>query len=56
VEIDQKRDGSTIQAVLPDMTGVRMVPQVFMNGRFIGGGKQAAAAAREGSLQKLLAS
>lgn len=37
VELDQRADGSTIQAALADMTGRRTVPNVFIGGKNIGG-------------------
>nr|DAD40383.1 TPA_asm: hypothetical protein HUJ06_014706 [Nelumbo nucifera] len=37
VELDLRDDGSQIQDVLLDLVGKRTVPQVFVNGKHIGG-------------------
>ncbi|KAF8011080.1 hypothetical protein BT93_J1636 [Corymbia citriodora subsp. variegata] len=49
-------DGARIQNVLLDLTGRRTVPQVFVNGKHIGGSDDLSTAVRSGQLQKLLAS
>lgn len=38
IQLDQRDDGSSIQQYLGSVTGQRTVPQVFINGKFIGGG------------------
>ncbi len=38
MQLDQRDDGSAIQQYLQSVTGQRTVPQVFINGKFIGGG------------------
>ncbi|KAK9842649.1 hypothetical protein WJX74_000114 [Apatococcus lobatus] len=53
-ELDQRDDGSSIQQYLGSVTGQRTVPQVFINGKFIGGGDDTARLAASGELQKLL--
>jgi glutaredoxin 3 len=37
VELDTRDDGADIQALLLDITGQRTVPNVFINGKHIGG-------------------
>ncbi|XP_020997840.1 glutaredoxin-C3 isoform X1 [Arachis duranensis] len=49
-------DGSQIQSVLLDLVGRSTVPQVFVNGKHIGGSDDLRAAAQSGELQKLLSS
>uniref|UniRef100_A0A0A0KKK8 Uncharacterized protein n=2 Tax=Cucumis sativus TaxID=3659 RepID=A0A0A0KKK8_CUCSA len=56
VELDLRDDGSQIQSVLLDLTGKRTVPQIFVNGKHIGGSDDLKAAVANGQLQKLLAS
>ncbi|XP_038881412.1 glutaredoxin-C3 [Benincasa hispida] len=56
VELDLRDDGSQIQSVLLDLTGKRTVPQIFVNGKHIGGSDDLKAAVASGQLQKLLAS
>jgi glutaredoxin 3 len=55
MQLDQEEDGSAMQDVLLSITGARTVPRVFINGKCIGGGDETAAAAANGTLQKLLA-
>ncbi|XP_050228099.1 glutaredoxin-C3 [Mercurialis annua] len=55
VELDLRDDGSQIQYVLLDLFGKRTVPQVFVNGKHIGGSDDLRAAVQSGQLQKLLA-
>lgn len=56
VELDLRDDGSQIQSVLLDLTGKRTVPQIFVNGKHIGGSDDLKAAVASGQMQKLLAS
>lgn len=56
IELDELDEGADIQAVLPSITGIRTVPQVFIGGKFIGGGDDTAALLRSGKLKELLAS
>ncbi|KAG6594793.1 Glutaredoxin-C3 [Cucurbita argyrosperma subsp. argyrosperma] len=56
VELDLRDDGPQIQSVLLDLTGRRTVPQIFVNGKHIGGADDLKAAVASGQLQKLLAS
>ncbi|KAK6125704.1 hypothetical protein DH2020_040554 [Rehmannia glutinosa] len=54
VELDLRDDGYKIQDVLLDMVGRRTVPQVFVNGKHIGGSDDLQAAVQSGQLQNLL--
>ncbi|KAL1354873.1 glutaredoxin-C3 [Arachis hypogaea] len=56
VELDLRDDGYQIQSVLLDLVGRSTVPQVFVNGKHIGGSDDLRAAAQSGELQKLLSS
>ncbi|XP_044469432.1 glutaredoxin-C3 [Mangifera indica] len=56
VELDLRDDGAQIQYVLLDLVGRRTVPQVFVNGKHVGGSDELKAAAESGHLQKLLGS
>ncbi|KAL6220629.1 hypothetical protein ACLB2K_008385 [Fragaria x ananassa] len=54
VELDLRDDGAQIQSVLLDVVGRSTVPQVFVNGKHIGGSDDLKAAVASGQLQKLL--
>ncbi|XP_021908032.1 glutaredoxin-C3 [Carica papaya] len=54
VELDLRDDGYQIQYVLLELVGRRTVPQVFVNGKHIGGSDDLKAAVVSGQLQKLL--
>ncbi|GMH06513.1 hypothetical protein Nepgr_008353 [Nepenthes gracilis] len=54
VELDLRDDGSEIQDVLLDLVGRRTVPQVFVNGKHIGGSDDLHTAVISGKLQKIL--
>ncbi|XP_028807237.1 glutaredoxin-C3 [Neltuma alba] len=54
VELDLRDDGYRIQNVLLDLVGRRTVPQIFVNGKHIGGSDDLKAAVESGELQKLL--
>ncbi|RYG60254.1 hypothetical protein EON64_19440 [archaeon] len=49
-------EGSAIQAALQDLTGQRTVPNVFVNGKHVGGCDNTLAAIASGELQKLISS
>ncbi|KAG2278032.1 hypothetical protein Bca52824_060587 [Brassica carinata] len=55
VELDLREDGSQIQYELLEFVGRRTVPQVFVNGKHIGGSDDLGDAVENGQLQKLLA-
>ncbi|KAG8383389.1 hypothetical protein BUALT_Bualt04G0007400 [Buddleja alternifolia] len=54
VELDLRDDGYKIQDVLLDLVGRRTVPQVFVNGKHIGGCDDLQVAVQSGQLQNLL--
>ncbi|CBI17872.3 unnamed protein product, partial [Vitis vinifera] len=54
VELDQREDGWNIQDALSGMVGRRTVPQVFINGKHIGGSDDTVEAYQSGDLAKLL--
>ncbi|KAE8674014.1 S-adenosyl-L-methionine-dependent methyltransferases superfamily protein [Hibiscus syriacus] len=53
VELDLRDDGAKIQHVLLDLVGRSTVPQVFVNGKHIGGSDDLRNAVSNGTLQKL---
>uniref|UniRef100_A0A803L6Z9 Glutaredoxin domain-containing protein n=2 Tax=Chenopodium quinoa TaxID=63459 RepID=A0A803L6Z9_CHEQI len=56
VELDLRDDGSHIQDILLELVGQRTVPQVFVNGKHIGGSDDLQSAVLSGQLQKNLSS
>ncbi|PON38777.1 Glutaredoxin [Parasponia andersonii] len=54
VELDLRADGGQIQDVLLDLVGRRTVPQIFVNGKHIGGSDDLRTAVVNGQLQKFL--
>ncbi|KAG7023354.1 Glutaredoxin-C4 [Cucurbita argyrosperma subsp. argyrosperma] len=54
VELDQRDDGSAIQDALSALVGRRTVPQVFIDGKHIGGSDDTVEAYESGELGKLL--
>ncbi|KAJ4830787.1 Glutaredoxin-C4 [Turnera subulata] len=54
VELDQRDDGSDIQDALSEIVGRRTVPQVFIDGKHIGGSDDTVEAYETGELAKLL--
>ncbi|KAK4415336.1 Glutaredoxin-C4 [Sesamum alatum] len=54
VELDERDDGGEIQDALSKIVGRRTVPQVFINGKHIGGSDDTLEAYESGELQKLL--
>ncbi|XP_052792624.1 uncharacterized protein LOC128226685 [Mya arenaria] len=53
-EIENEPDCEAIQKELGKITGGSSVPRVFINGKFIGGGDETAAADRNGKLKTML--
>ena len=53
-ELDKVKGGSETQGALLEMTGQRTVPNVFINGKHLGGCDDTLAAIRSGQLQKML--
>ncbi|KAM7252223.1 hypothetical protein ACFE04_024106 [Oxalis oulophora] len=54
VELDQREDGSDIQDALREIIGRRTVPQVFIDGKHIGGSDDTVDAYESGKLAELL--
>ncbi|XP_060169494.1 glutaredoxin-C4 [Lycium barbarum] len=54
IELDERDDGWSIQDALSEMVGRRTVPQVFINGKHIGGSDDTVDAYENGELAKLL--
>ncbi|VVB16997.1 unnamed protein product [Arabis nemorensis] len=54
VELDEREDGWSIQTALGEIVGRRTVPQVFINGKHIGGSDDTVDAHESGELAKLL--
>ncbi|PON79507.1 Glutaredoxin [Parasponia andersonii] len=54
VELDGRDDGRNIQDALGEIVGRRTVPQVFINGKHIGGSDDTVEAYESGELAKLL--
>ncbi len=54
VELDERDDGSKIQDILNNIVGKRTVPQVFINGKHLGGSDDTVEAYESGHLAKLL--
>lgn len=50
VELDRRKDGKKLQAVLGKMTGATSVPRVFIMGEFIGGCDETLALHEKGGL------
>jgi glutaredoxin 3 len=54
-ELNEAGNGSAIQQQLASMSGQRTVPNVFVGGKHLGGCDDTTAAAKNGSLQAMLA-
>lgn len=54
LELDLRPDGAMLQDQLAKMTAQRSVPNVFVNGKHIGGNDDTQALARSGKLQEML--
>ncbi|MES1916305.1 MAG: hypothetical protein MHM6MM_008137 [Cercozoa sp. M6MM] len=54
VELDNESEGSQMQAAAAQLSGCRTVPQVFINGKFVGDCSKTTALARSGDLQSLV--
>lgn len=54
IELDGESDGSELQSALAEWTGQRTVPNVFINGKHIGGCDDTLALNNEGKLVPLL--
>ncbi|GAA0140961.1 oxidoreductase [Lithospermum erythrorhizon] len=54
VELDERADGMNIQGALGEILGRRTVPQVFINGKHLGGSDDTMEAYENGELAELL--
>ncbi|XP_051136824.1 glutaredoxin-like isoform X1 [Andrographis paniculata] len=54
IELDEESDGNVIQTALAEWTGQRTVPNVFINGKHIGGCDAVMAKHQQGQLVTLL--
>ena len=54
LELNEMKNGKDIQATLKQMTNQSTVPNIFVNGKHLGGNDVAQRKAADGSLQKLL--
>lgn len=54
MELNEREDGTAVQAALAELTGQRTVPNVFIKGKHIGGNDDTQKANRDGSLLKML--
>lgn len=54
VELNEREDGQALQEALLDETGQRTVPNIFINGRHVGGASELVDAQRSGRLDELL--
>ena len=55
VELDKAKNGNAIHAQVKAVVGKTSVPQVFVGGAHLGGCDDTQAAAKNGTLQKMLA-
>lgn len=55
IELDNEENGADIQNYLHEKTGQRTVPNIFINGKHLGGCDSLIAADSNGTLKKLLA-
>ncbi|CAK1555626.1 unnamed protein product [Leptosia nina] len=53
-ELNEREDGDAIQNNLYQITGVRTVPQVFINGNCVGGGSDVDKLYKTGKLEPML--
>ncbi|CAH01104.1 dithiol glutaredoxin GRX1 [Kluyveromyces lactis] len=56
LQLNQLEDGSDIQDALAEITGQKTVPNIFINGKHIGGNSDLQELNNSGDLDKLLAS
>ncbi|KAJ1670364.1 hypothetical protein EV182_008257 [Spiromyces aspiralis] len=54
IELDQLENGADIQAYLAEISKQRTVPNIFINGKHIGGNSDLQAGIKEGRIQRLL--
>lgn len=56
MELDVAPDGADVQAALLELTGQKTVPNVFVNGKHVGGCDTTLAAIASGEFQKMIQS
>jgi glutaredoxin 3 len=54
IELDEMKDGDEMQGELHKLSGQRTVPNVFINGKHLGGNDDTQVAARSGKLEEML--
>lgn len=54
MELDNEAEGDVIQGYLAEKTGQRTVPNVFIDGKHIGGNSEVQSLLSKGQLQKLV--
>lgn len=54
VELDKMEDGHEMQVALQELSGQRTVPNVFINGKHLGGNDDTQAAVRSGKLEEMM--
>jgi glutaredoxin 3 len=54
IELDEMEDGDEMQGELHKLSGQRTVPNVFINGKHLGGNSETQTAARSGKLEEML--
>jgi glutaredoxin 3 len=54
IELDDMKDGDEMQRELHKLSGQRTVPNVFINGKHLGGNDDTQVAARSGKLEEML--
>ncbi|CAG5118233.1 unnamed protein product [Candidula unifasciata] len=54
VELDQVQEGNEMQTALGEITGVKTVPRIFINGKCIGGSNDLSSLKKSGQLKDLL--
>ena len=53
-EIDKENDGDLVLTILKEMTSQKTVPNIFINGKHVGGNDELQKANKSGELKKLL--
>ena len=54
IEMDQVQGGDTMQNTLKDLSGQRTVPNVYINGKHVGGCDHTIAAFQNGQMKEML--
>ena len=53
-EIDKENDGDLVHTILKEMTSQKTVPNIFINGKHVGGNDELQKANKSGELKKML--